>query len=141
MVSQIQLGDGTSRVISMQTPQARIAQIDTILRGHAYQFGRESDLHSGMSQVLKSAGIEHQREVVAGPSDRFDILAGRIVIEAKIKGSMSQALLQCKRYAQREDVDAVILVTTRFWGRGPVSHLNSIGGKPFIVSNLKGAAF
>ncbi|MEG0884907.1 MAG: hypothetical protein RSH52_27100 [Janthinobacterium sp.] len=107
----------------------------------AYRFANEVALHEGMAQVLTDAGIEFQREVVAGPKDRFDFLvAPGIVIEAKIKGSLSQALTQIARYAARPDVTAVVLVTTRFWGNAGAK-VDQLHGKPLRIIKLTGASF
>lgn len=107
----------------------------------AYRFANEVVLHEGMAQVLTEAGIEFQREVVAGPKDRFDFLvAPGIVIEAKIKGSLSQALTQIARYAARSDVTAVVLVTTRFWGNAGAK-VDQLHGKPVRIIKLTGASF
>lgn len=107
----------------------------------SYRFANEVALHEGMAQVLTEAGIEFQREVVAGPKDRFDFLVEPgIVIEAKIKGSLSQALTQIARYAARSDVAAVVLVTTRFWG-GAGTKVDQLHGKPVRIIKLTGASF
>ncbi|MBY0238617.1 MAG: hypothetical protein K2X55_04820 [Burkholderiaceae bacterium] len=114
--------------------------VETLPR-FAYRFADEVNLHEGMATVLEDHGIAYQREVVAGLRDRFDFLVeGGIVIEAKIKGSLSKALDQVKRYAARADVTAVVLVTTRFWGASQPQALQ-LHGKPVHVIKLQGASF
>lgn len=121
--------------------QASFDQVRVALCGYAYRFGSEIQLHEGMVQALTEAGLNFQREFIAGPNDRFDFLVeGGIVVEAKIKGSLSQALIQCKRYAERDDVTSVILATTRHWGNTPDDTL-TVNGKTIRVIKLKGAAF
>lgn len=113
--------------------------VETLPR-FAYRYTDEISLHEAMAGVLADAGIEFAREVVAGPRDRFDFLVpDGIVIEAKIKGSFSQALAQCQRYAERSDVSALVLVATRFWATG--SQLLESHGKPIHVVKIRGAAF
>lgn len=114
-----------------------------LLPRFSYRFSSEMDLHAGMAQVLTSHGVEFERERVAGPKDRFDFyLPPGIVIEAKVKGSFPEALRQVQRYAERDDVQAVVLATSRFWGRTPALRPNAkLGGKPFHMITLRGASF
>lgn len=108
----------------------------------AYRFANEVDLHSGISKVLTEAGLEFQHEFVAGPDDRFDfLLPTGIVIEAKTKGSLSQALGQCARYLKRDDVSTVVLVAARHWGRTAPRYVSRENEKQIQVLHLKGAAF
>lgn len=113
--------------------------VETLPR-YQYRFADEIGLHEAISTVLDGAGIAYQREFVAGPRDRFDFLIEPgIVVEAKIKGSLPQALGQIRRYAARDDVSAVVLVTTRSWGdHGGVDCLHD---KPVHIVKLRGASF
>ncbi len=113
--------------------------VETLPR-FTYLFGAEAALHDGIAQVLRGAGVEFEREHVAGPKDRFDfLLPGGIVIEAKVAGSMPEALRQCLRYVERTDVSAVVLVASRAWAKG--SHTRSFSGKSIHIVHLRGAAF
>lgn len=115
------------------------AVVETLPR-YAYRFADEAQLQAGIAEVLSDAGIPFVREHVAGPRDRFDFLVdGGIVIEAKTKGSLSQALAQVRRYAARPDVSAVVLVASRFWAATtPITELH---GKPIRVVRLRGDFF
>ena len=114
--------------------------VETLPR-FAYRFGNEAELQAGIAQVLTAQAIGHEREHVAGPQDRFDFLVPPgIVIEAKVQGSLAKALPQIKRYAARDDVAAVVLVTTRFWGRA-APQLGDLHGKPVRIVHLRGASF
>lgn len=118
-----------------------IDQVVSELRAHSYRFTRETDLHKGMAWVLAQAGIAFEREVVAGPRERFDfLLEGGLVIEVKVNGSLADALLQCKRYADRPDVTAIVLVATRHWANKTSPDL-TVSGKPVRLVKLKGASF
>lgn len=113
-----------------------------VLPQFTYQYGNETQLHKGMSTVLTGAGIAFKHEHVAGPKDRFDFLCDSgIVIEAKVKGSMSPALIQCARYLDRDDVSAVVLVTTRYWGGSGALLHRTKAGKEIHVIQIKGASF
>lgn len=108
-------------------------KIASVLPRYRYRFARETDLHDGIAQVLAANSIAYVHEFVAGPKDRFDFICGRVVIEAKIKGSAAEALQQVDRYCAREDVDAVVLVSTRRWSVEPKIELQ---GKPVYVVKL-----
>jgi hypothetical protein len=119
----------------------QLRRLTVTLPAFQYRFADEVTLHEGIAGVLDEAKIPYQREFVAGPRDRFDFLvAPWIVVEAKIKGSLSQALTQVDRYAARADVHAVVLVTTRFWGNVS-TQIEQLHGKPVRVLKLRGASF
>lgn len=114
--------------------------VETLPR-YRYRFSNEIALHEGIAEVLQSAGVEFTRELVAGPRDRFDFfIAPGVVIEAKIKGSMSSAAQQVDRYAARDDVHAIVLATTRFWS-GSLAMAPTLRGKPLRCVRLQGASF
>lgn len=118
-----------------------LRRLTELLPRYAYRYGNEIELHQGIAEVLTHAQISFEREYVAGPDDRFDFLVEPgIVIEAKVKGSLSKALPQIRRYAARGEVAAVVLVTTRFWG-GWGGALTELHGKPVRIVQLRGAAF
>jgi hypothetical protein len=109
------------------------------LSAYRYRFGTEVLLHEAMAAALESERIAFTREFIAGPKDRFDFLVEPgLVIEAKIKGSFSEAAAQCMRYAKRDDVRGVILAATRFWA-GQADMPEVMCGKPVAVIRLRGA--
>lgn len=120
-----------------------LRSIQLALPRFTYRFGSELEFQAGIAQVLTDAGVPFEREFVAGPGDRFDFLcAGRIVIEAKTRGAMQPALRQCVRYLERPDVSAVVLATTRHWGRVTPRELTTRATqKPIKVLSLRGASF
>lgn len=119
-----------------------VRAVTTLLPRFAYRFSCEVELHKGIAQVLDGAGITYAREHVAGPQDRFDfLLDSGIVIEAKTQGSLANALIQCSRYLQREDVSAVVLVATRRWASYELDKALQEGEKRIHIVRLKGAAF
>lgn len=114
--------------------------VETLQR-YRYRFSSEVSLHDGMAQALTEGRIAFKREFVAGPQDRFDFLVEPgIVIEAKIKGSLSTALHQVDRYAARDDVRAIVIATTRFWS-GTLVQNPTLRGKPLRAVKLNGASF
>lgn len=125
---------------AIATELAMLDRIVSLLPKYSYRFANEVALHEGLAEVLDTAGIPFVREFVAGPQDRFDFLIEPgIVIEAKIKGSMPQALRQIGRYAARADVAAVVLVTTRHWGQ--VAFPPTLVGKAVRMVKVRGASF
>lgn len=120
--------------------QAMLDRVVDLLPRFSYRFANEVALHEGLAEVLDTDGISYVREFVAGPQDRFDFLIEPgIVIEAKIKGSMPQALRQIGRYAARADVTAVLLVTTRHWGT--VAFPPTLVSKAVRMVKVRGASF
>jgi hypothetical protein len=123
--------------------QFALRRITQVLPDYAYSFGDEKQFHDGLEIALRGNGLPFTREYVAGPQDRFDFFCENgVVIEAKIKGSLSEALRQVDRYCQRDDVSAVVIVTTRLWGSTarlkPDAELH---GKPVRLVAVRGQAF
>lgn len=108
---------------------------------YRYNFRSEKEFHEGIAAVLDAIGVAYVREHSASGRDRFDFLvAGGIVIEAKVQGSEADATLQVHRYLQLKAVRGVVIVTTRFWGIGRSFH-KEWHGKRFEVVHLKRQAF
>jgi len=99
----------------------------------------ESELHGYLHGALdKQYGKLVRSEVRLTAADRIDFMVGRIGIELKIKGSLSDVTRQLHRYAQSPDVDALLLVTTRMKLRHMPPTMN---GKPVLVAVLIGRMF
>lgn len=111
-----------------------VLAISEALSSRRYRYASEVELHQALSTVLTGASIDHEREV-AGPGGRIDMLAGRVGIEVKVKGSADAARRQLSRYADSGRFDQLLLVTTRpahgviagRWAAVPV-HVLTIGG-------------
>jgi hypothetical protein len=93
----------------MHTPE----EICAVLRGVQFHFSYEKELQDGIAQRLTAIGIAFLREVILSRGDRIDFLVDRIGIEVKVDGSLSQVVRQLWRYAQRPEISALILVTSR----------------------------
>lgn len=101
------------------------------LRGYRFPFGTEAELQAAVARVLNEVGVEHSREFIFSPRDRIDFLAANgIGIECKIDGSPSAVLGQLLRYAERDEVKALILVTSRHTHRMKAKELN---GKLLLI--------
>jgi hypothetical protein len=78
----------------------------------AYDISTERALQEGISARLNELGFAHRREVGLTQTDRIDFMIGRLGIEVKTKGSRSALLRQIHRYAQSEEIDELLLVTS-----------------------------
>lgn len=99
-----------------------------LLRSYQIPFGNEAAMQEGIEQILKAEGVKYSREHVFGPRDRIDFLIGRIGLECKVDSSKAVVAAQLLRYAERPEIDGLILVTSRHTHAFPQTEL---GGKPF----------
>lgn len=106
--------------------------IVSALRARRFSHVDEDELQRGIAEALEAAGIAFEREAIRG-RDRFDFLVGRIAVEVKVKGTRASVAAQLARYARRDDIDALVLATTRSQHR---TLEGTIGGKPCWVVYL-----
>lgn len=119
---------------------ALLAQIITSVASYRYRFSSETALHDAIAEVLDTSSLAYQREFIASQRDRFDFLVdGRIVLEIKIDGSLSQVLGQVHRYCEYEYVSAVAILTTKLWANAFPA--NGLRGKPVSIVKLNRVAF
>lgn len=112
-------------------------EIAEVLRAHRYQFAHEDGLQAGIAEALTAAGMPFRREVRLSATDRLDVMVHGVGIEVKVAGSTDRVLGQLQRYAAREQVTDLVLVTTRARHRAlPVE----VGGKPLAIVYLGGTA-
>lgn len=104
-----------------------------------YRIATEVQLHDGIAAALRSEGIEFEHEHTVNTANRFDFLCGRIVIEAKLNGSLAEALRQAERYAQLACVDGVVIAAAKHWGRGAAAY--EFHGKPVRIVQIRAQAF
>lgn len=85
-------------------------------------------MQDGIEIVFSQAHIPYEREKSLSARDRPDfIIDGRIALEVKIKGTLSQALRQVYRYASHSSLSEIIVVGTPAW----ILRLpGSVGGTP-----------
>jgi hypothetical protein len=116
-----------------------LGAISRALQRYAYRFKDEAQLHEGLARALSREGFDFAHEYKLD-QDRFDFFQEHtgIVIEAKIKGTASEALRQAERYCQQPKVSGVLLVTTKHWGIRKTLTFNK---KPVEIITLKGQSF
>ena len=90
----------------------------------------EAQLQDALQTLLKASYSHVRREHRLTETDRIDFLVERTGIEVKIQGSLTQVMRQLRRYADSDDVDDLVLVTTRALHR-QLPH--TLGGKPLTV--------
>lgn len=101
-----------------------------LLELYRYDESSEDALQRGVAEALAAAELPFAREVPLTRWDRIDFLVNGIGVECKIGGSLSDLVRQLHRYAQAEQVDALVVVTTRAsLARVPAS----FNGKPIAV--------
>jgi hypothetical protein len=121
--------------------QIVLRRLTVALLSYRYRFASEKQLHDGIAAALDVHSIKYEREHIANKRDRFDFLcAESIVIEAKIQGSLPEAMSQVNRYCELENVQAAIIATSKKWTRGaPASY--ELNGKPVRILILEAQSF
>lgn len=106
----------------------------TSLRKRRFIYQNEKDLQAGVETILKEDGFDFVRECQLGDAGIIDFFVGGFLgIEIKIKGSPSEVARQLLRYAGREEIRGLVLVT----GRSLLSSLPSeLLGKPLTLVEL-----
>lgn len=96
----------------------------------------ESGLSAIVRRRLVSGGFDFAPEVCldGDKRNRIDFVVGRVGLELKVDGAPAAVLRQLDRYAKAEQLDAVVLVTTRR------SHLRGLPaelrGKPIAAFHV-----
>jgi hypothetical protein len=85
----------------------------SILRTIRCATDSESELSSLVFARLVNASLVFRAEVWLNDSDRIDYLVGRVGVELKVKGAVNSVARQLQRYAQSDQIDELILVTTK----------------------------
>lgn len=82
---------------------------------YRFAFANEKQLQDGIERMLAAENVAFEREHRLTAKDRPDFFLPNsgIVIEVKIKGATNDVLRQLYRYAEHEQVKAIILVTSR----------------------------
>ena len=110
------------------------AEIAALISRTPFVQSNEIAVQEKISDLLKSHGVKHKREVVLGPGDRPDfMLEGGVAIEVKLKASKRTIYRQCERYCEYDAVKALILVSAT-----AIGFPEEINGKSTWVASLGG---
>lgn len=115
------------------TTEELLAQISQVLVQRRFWWTRETDLQDGIAAVLNDCGVSFEREKRLTEGERTDFWSSPVAIEVKVKGSLSEVTRQLMRYADVEEVEAVVLVTTKMQHRRMPPTMR---GKPLKVVYL-----
>lgn len=112
-----------------------VEQLVQHLRRQRYRVGQEVWLQEDIETALRGI-VPYEREARLAAGERIDFLAaGGIGIEAKTRCPPRQIFRQLERYAGRDAITSLILVTGTASGMPP-----AINGKPlFYVSTGRAA--
>lgn len=95
----------------------------------------EQMVHNQVATTLLKSGYIFFREVRLGDKDRLDFLvhtiSRKICIEVKLRGQPREILRQLERYAKRDQIDAIILLSAVRMGLPP-----EINGKPVLLASI-----
>jgi len=108
---------------------ARLRQLAEHVGAYAYRYSDEDQLHGILAGLLTEAGeCGFTREYAVDRKNRFDFWFQDegLVIEVKVKGSLSQALRQIDRYAALPQVKGILLASTLRWTDIAISSLHGV---------------
>lgn len=112
---------------------ARARQVAAAIRQRPFRYSGEDQLQQGLAGALAADGWQVEREVRLDSRCRIDLVTERVGIEVKVAGTPADVLRQLRRYAGFEQLEALVLVTTR--ARHSLIP-TSIDGKPVEIVNL-----
>jgi hypothetical protein len=112
-------------------------KLQQLLRQYTFASSTEDELQRAVAHCLDINKIPYVREARVSKTERPDFLLDAVAIEIKIDGSLSEVTRQIHRYAQREDIQEILLVTTCHKHLGLPLGMN---GKPVLVLWIGGTA-
>ena len=98
-----------------------------------YNYSCEAELQTAIASVLSDCSIPFSQEHRLNQKDRLDLKVEGLAIEVKVGGSLTDLMRQVHRYAQSEEITAVLVVTSRSKHRSLPTEMN---GKPVRVLYL-----
>ncbi|MCA0214739.1 MAG: hypothetical protein LCH79_16370 [Proteobacteria bacterium] len=98
-------------LVSDPAAQATAARIVEIVERNRLPLSNEKATQAALAELLKAAGIEHERECRLSGKDIPDFMIGGLAVELKIKGGKMDIYRQLKRYAEHDRVTRLLLVT------------------------------
>ncbi|WP_321967211.1 hypothetical protein [Burkholderia cepacia] len=117
-----------------QTKTYAPEQIVRLLQRYRFDLSTEKHLQADIEDAFRAEGIEFEREKRLSDSDILDFFVrGGVVVECKMrnKARKIEIFKQISRYAEHEDVTAIILASNVAMGLP-----SAISGKPVFAASL-----
>jgi hypothetical protein len=111
--------------------EGAVERVAEKIRAHRFHYADEDRLQRGLAALF---GDQAEREVRLDSRSRIDLMVGRVGIEVKVAGKPSAVLRQVERYLASDQLDGLVLVTTRVRHRPPAI----VNGKPVRTVSLAG---
>jgi len=108
-----------------------------VIAAHRFGHATEDELQEGLAEVLTRAGFSVEREARLSARDRIDLLVDRVGIEVKVGSSAGNVVRQLERYADSEQLDGLVLASSR---RHHLAIPSALNGKPVVVVSLMAGA-
>lgn len=119
-------------IVSQSTVAEQLDEIARQLDGFVYRVGDERELHDGLLAAFQRLNMRVAHEVRLDRFSRIDFTIGvgspRIGVEVKTRGSVVAIAEQLIRYAHREDISGLLVITTRARHVGQFG--DAFNGKP-----------
>lgn len=107
-------------------PRFLQARLTELLAGYTFNIVNERDLQDAVEQILTEQNIEYTREAKLNKTDRIDFLCGTVGLEIKVGCSFAEVVRQLHRYAQCDEISALVLMTTRLLHTMPKNIMHSL---------------
>jgi hypothetical protein len=112
-----------------------VKSLQTRLDSYRMVFSDERTLQNHLESIFNEEKMIFWREHSLGPADIVDFyFQGGYAVEVKVGGAVHKHLHQLKRYADHNDVIAVVLVATR-----PFDVPEKLSNKPCFCINVGNA--
>lgn len=102
-----------------------------LIKSVKLQHSTEFILHGQLYELFDSLKIPFQKEYKLSKSDIVDLFINGVAIECKTQGQPIQIHRQLERYANHDEVKAIILVSSKY-----MNVKKTIKGKPAFMVHL-----
>jgi hypothetical protein len=97
-----------------------------------FRYASEDELQEGIEGATRKLfpDAKVMREVILSARDRIDLMVDGFGVEVKVAGATRSLRAQVERYVEHDDVEGVVIVTSRTMHLGIPPFLN---GKPIRI--------
>ncbi|MEX5600717.1 hypothetical protein [Pseudophaeobacter sp. C1-32P7] len=116
------------------TQRTQAERMVRVIESSRVNVTNEAAAQDAIHVALQRTGLDIAREVRLSARDRIDILSGGVGIEVKVKSRQSRREIfkQLERYAEHDEVQALVLATAAAWP----GNISEVKGKPLLVASL-----